>query len=97
MVFPFLSPSLEGKCDLSLLSAATLSEVVTFNRGGGEVTEGQSAKQGGYLHRLLASVVDDNARVPLLPQSLNCFTNRAKTETFLDHLKVSCYTLLKGC
>lgn len=87
MLFPFSSPSLEGKCDLSLLSAATLSVVVTFNRGGGEVTEGQSAKQGGYLHRLLASVVTDNARLPLLPQSLNCFTNRAKLRLFWIILK----------
>ena len=50
-----------------MLSATTLSGMVTFNHGGGEVTVGQSAKQVGYVHILLASVVNDNARLPLLP------------------------------
>lgn len=93
-----MSPSLEGKYDLSLLSATTLSVMVTFNLGGGEVTMGQSAKQGGYLHILLASIVNDNAHLPLLPESLNCsYQQRENYMTFCDHLKVSCYTLLKGC
>ena len=43
---------------------------------------GQSAKQGGYLHKLLASVVNDNARLPLLPQSLNCSYQQSENYDF---------------
>lgn len=56
--------------------------MVTFNHGGGEVTVGQSAKQVGYVHILLASVVNDNARLPLLPQSLNCSYQQSENYDF---------------
>lgn len=45
----FLSPSVEGKYDLTLLSAAN-GVMVTFKRGRGEPTMGQDAQQRGYLH-----------------------------------------------